>query len=428
MTTSTSEQPRRGGFWSLIVTQFQGAFNDNALKTLVTFIGLNMLLPDRWHKALLPLTTALFSLPFILFSMAGGFLADRNSKRTVTIGIKVFEFCIMLFATAGFLLKNLPMGLAAIFLMGTHSAFFGPSKYGLLPELLPESELSWGNGILELGTFMAIITGAAAGTLLYSALKSQCAEAGVVLACLALLGLATSFGITRVPAADPTRKFRLNFLGDLVVQVQRIRRDRVLWLACLGNVYFSFVGQLVFQGVFDLGDRLKIGETNTFILLAALAVGIGVGSFAAGYLSGGKIEYGLVPLGATGLTALALTLGHSGLSVSALAIRLGLLGFFGGFFIVPISAILQHRPAKEFKGAVLAASNLLSFVGLFLAAGVYWVAVVPLGLHPRQIFMVTAGMTLAATIYVIVLLPDSLLRLFAVVLYALDLSHPRRGA
>ena len=399
------------GFWSLIVTQFQGAFSDNALKTLVTFIGLGMALPEPWHRALLPVTTALFSLPFILFSMAGGFLADRFSKRTITIGVKIFEVAIMLFATIGFFCRNLPLGLAAIFLMGTHSAFFGPSKYGLLPELLPEKRLSWGNGILELGTFLAIITGGAIGTVLFGAFKWQHAWAGAILVGLAVAGFATSLGITRVPAANPTKEFRLNFCGDLAGQIRLMRRDRVLWLACLGNIYFAFVGQLVFQGVFDLGDRLKLGETNTAILLGVLAIGIGIGSFAAGYLSGGKIEYGLMPLGALGLTVLAFTLGATGLGMQALAVRLGFLGFFGGFFIVPIAAILQHRPAREIKGAVLAAANLLSFVGLFLAAGVYWIAVGPCGLHPRDIFTVAAVMTLAATVYVMWLLPDSLMRL-----------------
>ena len=141
-------QPQVRGFWSLIVTQFEGAFNDNALQTLVTFIGLSMVLSVAKQEALLTLTAALFALPFIFFSMTGGFLADHFSKRTVTIAVKVLEVFIMVFATAGLALKSLPMGLAAIFCMGLHSAIFGPAKYGLLPELLPEKRLSWGNGIL----------------------------------------------------------------------------------------------------------------------------------------------------------------------------------------------------------------------------------------------------------------------------------------
>ncbi len=412
MTTNTPERPWQRGFWSLIVTQFQGAFSDNALKTVVTFFGLSLALPAFWHRSLVPIATGIFSLPFILFSMAGGFFADRYSKRTVTIGIKVFEIAIMSFATAAFLTRNLWMGMTAIFLMGTHSAIFGPSKYGSLPELLPEKQLSWGNGILELGTFLAIILGAAAGGYLFDWFRSQLAHVGFILIALAVLGLLTSLGITRVPAAAPTQKFKANFLGDLVSQIRLMRQDRVLWLACLGNIYFSFVGQFVFQGVFDLGDRMHLAEKSTSLLVVALALGIGIGSFAAGYLSGGKIEYGLVPLGALGLTVFSFVLGRPDQTFHSLCPLLGMLGFFGGFFIVPISALLQHRPSKEQRGAVLAASNLLSFVGIFLAAGVYWVLTSPLNLTPHHMFIVAAIMTLVATGYVIWLLPDSLLRLF----------------
>ena len=126
------------GFWALIVTQFQGAFSDNALKTLVTFIGLAAATSVAQHESVVPLLGILFALPFILFSMAGGYLADRYSKRTITIGVKVFEILIMLMALAGLWSKSVPMAMAAVCGMGIHSAFFGPSKYGLLPEVLPE--------------------------------------------------------------------------------------------------------------------------------------------------------------------------------------------------------------------------------------------------------------------------------------------------
>ncbi len=403
--------PGLRGFWSLIVTQFEGAFNDNALKMVVTFVGLNMALSQGMHDALVPLTAALFSLPFLLFSMAGGFLADRFSKRTITIGVKVLEILIMLFATVGLLLRSLPLGLAAIFLMGLHSAIFGPSKYGLLPELLPERRLSWGNGVLELGTFLAIITGMAAGAVLYNRFKGQQVWSGVVLIGLAVAGLVFSLGISRVPAANPEKKFRANFLGDLWQQIKVMRRDKVLWLACLGNIYFWFIGQLLQQGVIDYGENvLRLGELRTTYLLAGLAIGIGVGSFAAGYLSGGKIEYGLVPLGSLGLTVFAAILWQPALSFGQILGTVTALGFFGGFFIVPISAILQHRPAREDKGGMLAAANLLSSAGLFVAAGVYWVLAVGLHLGPRGVFAIGALMTLAATAYVVWLLPDSLLR------------------
>jgi len=395
----------------LIVTQFEGAFNDNALKTLVTFFGLNLALSQFWHEAIIPLAAGLFSIPFLLFSMWGGFLADRFSKRNVTIAVKMLEILIMTFATVGFLFRNLPIGLSAIFLMGVHSAVFGPSKYGLLPELLPERRLSWGNGVLELGTFLAIISGIASGALLYSAFKGRELWSGMLLIGLAVLGLGFSVGITRVAAADPTRKFRANFLGDLWRQIQVMRGDRILWLACLGNAYFWFIGQLLQQSLVDFGENvLGVGEFRTSVLMAGLAIGIGLGSFSAGYLSGGKIEYGLVPLGSIGICVFAALLSHSGLSFGQILGAAAALGFFGGFFIVPISAILQHRPPKERKGAILAAANLLSSGGLCLAAGVYWVFAAALHLGPRGVFVLGALLTLAATFFVVRLLPDSLLR------------------
>lgn len=411
ISTASEDASSLRGFWNLIVTQFEGAFNDNALKTLVTFFGLNLALSDRMHNGLVPLTAALFSLPFILFSMWGGFLADRFSKRKITIAIKVLEIGVMSFATLGLLFRSLPMGLAAIFLMGVHSALFGPSKYGLLPELLPEKRLSWGNGVLELGTFLAIIIGISAGGLLYSVTKEHTAWAGCVLILCAIVGLGFSLGITRVPAADPSRRFDPNILGGLWRQIQLMRRDRVLWLACLGNIYFWFIGQLLQQSVLDYGENvLRVGEIHTSYLLAALAIGIGLGSFAAGYLSGGKIEYGLVPLGSLGLCVFSAVLSRRSLSFNEILALVAALGFFGGFFIVPISAILQHRPARESKGVLLAAANLLSSAGLCLAAGVYYLLAVVLHLGPRGVFVVGALMTLAATVYVLWLLPDSFLR------------------
>src|SRR5208282_1970050 len=147
---------------------------------------------------------------------------------------------------------------------------FGPSKYGLLPELLPERRLSWGNGVLELGTFVAIITGMAAGAVLYGAFQGRELWSGLVLMSLAALGLWCSLGITKVPSADPQRKFQANFVGDLVHQVRAMREDQVLWLACLGNVYFTFLGAVIQQAVIDYGQNvLRVDEVHVVFLLAA---------------------------------------------------------------------------------------------------------------------------------------------------------------
>jgi acyl-[acyl-carrier-protein]-phospholipid O-acyltransferase/long-chain-fatty-acid--[acyl-carrier-protein] ligase len=415
-----ADRPWERGFWSLIVTQFQGAFSDNALKNLVIFLIVASGHSESEKHRIGELVGALFALPFILFSMAGGYLADRHSKRTITIGVKIFEVFVMLFATAGLMLNNLPMQLAAVFGMGAHSAFFGPSKYGLLPELLPEKRLSWGNGILELGTFTAIILGTVAAAFLATHLRGHHGWSGLILIGLALLGLGTSLGITPVPPADPQRQFQPNFLVELGRQVKAVRRDRPLLLAMLGNTYFNFLGALLLLNLFFYGaDVLRVGELKIGYLNTALALGIGVGSFAAGCLSGGKIEYGLIPLGALGLSLAATALAAPGLSYGQSLVRLALLGTAGGFFIVPICALLQHRPEKGKKGGVLATANLFSFVGVFLASGAHYVLTQFAEMSPGTIFLAGGVLTLAGAIYVVVLVPDSLLRL---VLWALTHS------
>jgi acyl-[acyl-carrier-protein]-phospholipid O-acyltransferase / long-chain-fatty-acid--[acyl-carrier-protein] ligase len=414
MNKSDSSQPVTSlrGFWSLFITQFQGAFSDNVLKNLVIFVaifGTAMTLPQQHHFG--ESIGALFSLPFILFSMAGGFLADRFSKRSVMIGVKVFELAIMSLVLAGLWTLNRNVLLACVFLMGTHSAFFGPSKYGSLPELLPERKLSWGNGLLELGTFMAIILGTVAAALLSQKLHDKQWLSGFILITLAVFGFFACLGITRVPAADPAKKFRANFPAEVWRQLRAMRGDRPLWLSIIGNTYFNFLGALLLLNLFFYGaDVLHVDETHIGLLNVALALGIGLGSVAAGYLSGGKIEYGLVPLGALGLSIFSAWLALPGLSVAKALALLALLGFSGGFFIVPIAALLQHKPSRETKGEVQATANLLSFVGVFLASGAHWLLVQQLQFSPRAIFLTGGVLTLAGAVYVLWLLPDALLR------------------
>ena len=357
-TPAASGEVSRGwrlGFWSLIVTQFQGAFSDNALKWLVSFLLLGMGLEQGKRDLLFVLVVPLlFSVPFLLFSMTGGYLADRFSKRSVTAGLKVMEICVMVIALAGLAAANLFIAAAALFLLSTQAALFGPAKYGLLPELLPEKRLSWGNGILELGTFLASIGGTMAGGLLASAFRGRQGWSGVVFIALAGIGLLTSLGISRVPAANPAKKFRRNMAGDLWTQIGEMRKDRVLWLAVLGNVYFWFLASLLLLNiVLYATDTLRVDETHTSMLLVALSLGIGVGSFVAGYLSGGKIEYGLIPFGAIGITVMCALLSRANLTYGAIAAHLSVLGFLAGFFAVPVNALIQHRPPPDRKAGSL---------------------------------------------------------------------------
>src|SRR5271170_5716514 len=187
----TAVWPKSGlrSFWFMFVVEFQNAFSDNVLQWLVTFLIIGLGLPEEKRDSLVPLVGAIFALPFILFSMAGGFFADRFSKRRVAIGIKCAEIGIMLLASLGLWHSNIPLMLTCIFLMSTHSAIFGPTKYGMLPELLPEKKLSWGNGIFGLGTFTAIITGTIFGGTLADKFGNRQIYSGFILIALAFVGL-----------------------------------------------------------------------------------------------------------------------------------------------------------------------------------------------------------------------------------------------
>jgi acyl-[acyl-carrier-protein]-phospholipid O-acyltransferase/long-chain-fatty-acid--[acyl-carrier-protein] ligase len=403
---------RLRSFWLMFVVEFQNAFSDNTLKFLVTFLIIGLGFQQEKRDSLVPLVGAVFALPFILFSMAGGFFADRFSKRSVAVAVKCAEIGIMSVALFGLWRHNIPLLLAAIFLMSTHSAIFGPTKYGMLPELLPEKKLSWGNGIFSLGTFAAVIAGTVfAGTLSDIFGKNQ-AWSGAILIALALLGLTLCLGVVRLPAADPQKKFRANFLGDFVAQLKSIHRDRVLFLGVIGNTFLWFLGALLQPTILFYGkDILHLDDTHSGYLQAALAIGIGVGSLIAGFLSGGKIEYGLIPLGMAGLTIFAALLARAGLTFNAVAMNLGLLGFFGGFYNVPVNAIIQHRPDAGNKGGVIATSALLSWIGILLASGIYYLLAVVLHLKPPQMFLAGAALSLAGAIYCVKLMPDSLIRL-----------------
>ncbi|HSE48169.1 MAG TPA: acyl-[ACP]--phospholipid O-acyltransferase [Terriglobales bacterium] len=417
MSTAASPQPAPQtrplrGFWALIATQFQGAFSDLVLKNLAIFFVLGMAIPEATRNKYGVLVNALFNIPFILFSMSGGFLADRYSKRTVTIATKLMEIGVMLVVLIGLWRGDLSILFVAVFLLSTQAALFGPSKYGLLPELLPTEKLSWGNGVIELGTFLASLSGSIAGAFLSDRFHATPYVSGFILLGLSVLGLLASFGVTPVPAAAPSRKFRANFVADLWEKMRLIAEDNVLALCVVGSTFFWFVAALMTNNVYFFGhDYLQLHDTENGLLLAAVAIGIGIGSFIAGYVSGEKIEYGLIPLGAIGMSIFAIALSYFGRDMRSAMMLLGMVGFFAGFFAVPINAAIQHRPTEDKKGGVIAATNLLSFVGMAIAAGLYYLLQTVAGLPPRAIFFATGWIIVGATIYAVRLLPDALLRL-----------------
>lgn len=305
------------------------------------------------------------------------------------------------------------MQLCSIFLMGTHSAIFGPSKYGILPEILPVDRLSWGNGLLELLTFLGIIMGITAGGFMAQYLAGSSHVAGLMLAVLAFLGWLASRGIPRVAAANPKCPPRLNPITDLWRQLKFLRTDRDLWRATCGNTGFWFVAALVQMNlVIYAREVLRLTVSQNGLLNTALSVGIGVGSALAGFVSRGRIQFGLVPLGAVAMALGTVPMGFEGLRTWVFVVSLVGLGLGAGFFIVPIAAVLQHRPPPDKKGAVQGAANLLSFVGIFAASGVQMFLGGICRMSPGHVFWVGGVMALATGIYAVTTRLEAMRELF----------------
>ena len=390
------------GFWSLMATQFQNAFSDNALKNLVILLLLAQPRSAEQQASLVAFAGALFAAPFILFSMLGGWLADRFSKKRVMVGVKIAEIGIMLFAAVGLGIQSVPLQLVAIFMMGCHSAIFGPSKYGILPEILPVEKLSWANGVVELLTFLGIISGTVAGGFLAAGFVANPAISGLLLAALACGGWCCARGVSEVVAANPTCPLRINPVSDLWRQTVRMRSDRDLWRANWGNAGFYFVAALVQMNLVLYGQGvLHLNETQNGLLNAALAIGIGVGSVVAGYASRGRIEYGFVVVGGLVMALATVPMGIAEISVKAFCGALVGLGFGGGLFIVPIAAVLQHRPQAHEKGAVQGAASVWSFVGILGASGAQLLLGSVAQMGVGRIFWAAGVVALTTGIYVI---------------------------
>ncbi len=419
--------PSLKGFWLLFLVQFQGAFSDNLFKFLAIFFGsravreardsgvggpeMDALLAVRDERIFHILLAA--TIPFILFAMASGSLSDRFSKGRVITWTKLLEIGVMSLGTYALYTGSFTFMLVVMFLMSVQSTIFSPAKYSSLPELLPTWRLSWGNGFLGLGTFVSIIAGGIAGGVFSSAnALEDFWLAGVILVGLAVAGMLLSLGIPRVPAANPGKKIPVNFFSGLGQNLRIIRSNRTLTLAIAGSVYFWLIAALIDPTIIVYGqDLLGLGDDRIAQLRAFLAIGIAVGSVLAGFLSGRRIEYGLVPLGAFGLSVCSTAMAVPGLPFFAVALLLFLVGVSGGFFVVPVNALIQYLPDRRDKGSVMAANGWLNSSGALMAALLFFVLKRTIGVEANVILLIMGISTMAATVFTIRLVPDSLARL-----------------
>lgn len=405
---------RDRSFWGMTVTQFLGAFNDNLFKQIILLLALKVAAQDRQWEAMF-----VFSAPFVIFSGYAGYLADRYSKRAIIVLAKVAEILVMLGGLAAFLsfgLGGFPGLLVVLFLMGAQSAFFGPSKYGILPEMLRPQDLPRANGVILMTTFLAIIFGAvlagflcdlATGvTLPLTETAHRLWLASAVCVAIAVVGTLTSLWVRRVPAAAPHLPFRWSALTVPPDSRQMLRADRPLLGAVLASSIFWLVAGVASPAVNSLGKlQLELSDTGTSILQACIGVGIGVGSIVAGRLSHGVADFRVMRLGGWGLIAALLAVALPGpthghlLGFSGTLVALIVLGTFAGMYAIPLQVFMQSRPPDGQKGRMIAVMNQANFAAILLSSLVYWLfdRLVVLAGWPRcALFALTAAVMLSA--------------------------------
>ena len=429
MTQFNLLQTRR--FAPFFVTQFLGAFNDNlfknALVVLLTFQAAHWTTLDVGILA--NLAAGIFILPFFLFSATAGQLADKIDKARLARLVKVLEMAIMGIAALGFSLHSLAVLFFALFLLGLHSTLFGPVKYAILPQHLHEDELVGGNALVEAGTFVAILIGTLAGGLLAGAGHPT----GVALAGLLVAGVGYLFsrGIPSAPAPEPELVVNLNPFSETWRNIGFSRQNRTVFLSILGISWFWLYGAL-FLAQFPAYAKnvLGGGESSVTLLLATFTLGIGLGSLLCERLSGKQLEIGLVPFGSIGLTIFGLDLAFASpaaLPVGAPLALSGLLGnpeiwhvlfdlfalgLFGGFFIVPLYALIQLRSATGHRARIIAANNILN--ALFMVVGALAAAgLLAQGVTIPTLFGMAALCNALVAIYIDRLVPEFMLRFVA---------------
>jgi len=401
------------GFLSLVATQFFGAMNDNVLKGVLTFMVIN----GVWSGALGPggqgIVSMCFTLPFILLSGYAGQVADRFSKRTVTLWVKSLEIPIAAVAGLGFYTGNLWITLSALVMLTCQSAFFGPAKYGMIPELVEDSDLSRANGTMNMMTNLAVIVGTLLAGMVSDRYSPQVIEdvptpdgvawlPAITLVLIAIAGLAAAMVMTPLKAGDRDLEYDLNPFSTYLDTIKEMAKGRLLMVMFAWG-YFYMLAWIALMILPEYSDVLKINRAEASVLMGVMGVAIGLGCAVAGLISGHRIEPRLIPIGALGMVIFFALLAAVPpampdmqpmvrVALSNVAFFVLGAGFFAGFYIIPLQALLQKLSPDDERGRFLGTANAVSFAFLTIGALLYWVIRPAFGTAPQHIFYVSSGL------------------------------------
>jgi 1-acyl-sn-glycerol-3-phosphate acyltransferase len=414
-------------FW----TQFLGAANDNLFKFAFTVLVTYQLQLEWLPPALAGLAIgALFILPFLLFSATSGQLADKYPKETLIRFVKTLEIGIVALAAWGFFAQNVPLLLACVFLLGLHSTLFGPVKFAYLPQHLDERELTGGNGMVEMGTFVAILLGNVVGGLLIATPVVGAHHVAVVCIVLALLGRATAQFVPASPATDPGLRINWNPVSETWRNLKLAHGNRVVFRSLLGISWMWFFGAVFLSNFPAFAKEVLHGnEQVASLLLVVFSVGIGIGSLLCETLSRRHVEIGLVPLGAIGMTVFSIDLYFASRGLPMVATQtvaqfvsqpshwrvmadLGLLSLFAGLYSVPMYALIQSRCQPTHRARIIAANNIMNAL-FMIASSILAGLLLKAGFTVPQVFLALGIANALVATYIFLIVPEYLLRFVA---------------
>lgn len=407
---------RLSSFTYLNLTQFLGALNDNIYKLLVGYFFIQQEGIEFSHQ-ILATTGAIFVAPFLLFSAFSGTLADRFSKRDIIVTTKILELVIMGLALCAFAFQSKWGSYAVLFLLATQSAIFGPSKYGIVPELVSTERISKANGLMTSFTFLAIILGTFLASFLIQITERNFIYASIFCTFIAIVGLVTSFCIEITPPSGSDKKFQVFFLKEIFQTLKSATHEVSLLPAMLGSAFFLFIGAFAQLNIIPFAvQSLGLSDIQGGYLFSLTAIGIGLGALAAGKLSGRIVELGLVPLGALGITLTSLLLYHFSSNLTIVLFLVTLLGVCGGIYDIPLESYIQVASPKQSRGQMLAATNFMSFVGVLFASALIYLNSEVFNLKSDEGFKMIGFLTLGITLIYTFQFFDYLTRFIAAIL------------
>ena len=397
----------------LFATNFLGVLNDNFLKNLIAFVGIMWLAHGENKSLVISLASAMMVLPYILFSPIAGRISKRHKKATIIRITKMVEIPIMLLAAIGFYFHNLHIVMTAMFFMGLQSCMYSPAKYGIIRDIGGKEGISFGTGAMEMLTFTAVLIGTyLAGTIsdiinYPQFINLQTTIIASLFLVIAVVGLLSSLYINPKESEPETKDdASLNPVLFTIESFKWSKRIKGLNYSILGLSSFWLIGSLIQMNIIVYGpDILKLSNTDTSIIMALVAIGIGLGCYLAGIISNHKVRTSLIPVGGIGMfisTVLILILDPGAILFSLLVI---IFAFFAGFFKIPLNAFMQDRVEGRMLTQILAYNNLMVFLFILISAGIFALAESLTG--PRGVFVVTAITIVAITILMYFKIPGA---------------------